>query len=168
MTDEQFNTLLATFGADLSRWPHDSRVAAMALLRDSAGAQRAYEAARALDMDLRREDERLAPDRRAALVDSIMGALDDGEDSSGEAGDAAGRAPLPPGGSRAAPVPPARPVRPALPVGILGLALPRRAHLIAYLGIGLLVGVAVAQAIQATQVPYPILPVRGVVEQWMR
>ena len=67
MTDEQFNTLLATFGADLSRWPHDSRVAAMALLRDSAGAQRAYEAARALDMDLRREDERLAPDRRAAL-----------------------------------------------------------------------------------------------------
>ena len=77
MTDEQFNTLLATFGADLSRWPHDSRVAAMALLRDSTGAQRAYEAARALDTDLRREDERLAPDRRAALVDSIMGALDE-------------------------------------------------------------------------------------------
>ena len=188
MNDEEFIRLHGTYGADLATWPHHLRGPAMALLRRSPTAQQAYADARALDAILRSDDGGLRPDRRAALVDSIMDAVDaDAADQDPETHTALslqhgpGPATETPDSANAAvarrganapaagiSVPrgpaPGHARRASVP-DAPGMALPGPSVLVVCLAIGVFLGAAL---FQATQLSYSILPEHGEVELWMR
>jgi hypothetical protein len=70
MTRTEFAALLETYGAERSRWPHDQRAAASALLSSDREAERLLTEAVALDRVLDRAP-RLDPGRETALADRI-------------------------------------------------------------------------------------------------
>jgi hypothetical protein len=70
MTRTEFAALLETYGAERSRWPHDQRAAAAALLSSDREAERLLAEAVALDRVLDRAP-RFDAGREAALADRI-------------------------------------------------------------------------------------------------
>jgi len=68
MTQDEFSDLLDLYGADLSRWPHDQRGAAQALLASKSGeVWQIYQAAQFIDQQLAQP---AVPSR--ALLDRIL------------------------------------------------------------------------------------------------
>lgn len=77
MTPEEFQALLDTYGADLTRWPHARRQAAHRLLQVSEAARIAFADAQSLDAQLAVAEPPLSAERRGNLLDSIMDNLPD-------------------------------------------------------------------------------------------
>ena len=173
MTYEEFKGLLGVHGSDLGKWPHDRRAEAMRLLRDSAAAQQAYEEACALDSVLRSDAGRLNADRRAALIDGIMDAIDtEAEPEPGRPrlfGGAPDDDSPPRDGNPADVLPTVKTADAAPPLrsadGFVGIALPRPSVLAVCVVLGIVLGLAVAQS---TQLSHAILPEHGGIELWMR
>lgn len=164
MTLKEFKTLLDIHGADLGKWPHDRRVAAMAFLDQSEAAKLAFAEAAELDARLRANGPELGPERRLDLIDGIMESIETDDEcpdtpeiaserqggggvGAGVAG--AGRWPHATGGRRSA----------------TGVVLPGAGLLAACLAVGILCGIAVTQL---TGSPSPVSPVFGGVELWVR
>ncbi len=77
MTPEEFRSLLDTYGADLTLWPHQKRHQAHQLMQQSADARNAFAEAKEFDDLLRQPEPELSAGGRDALVGSIMDRLDD-------------------------------------------------------------------------------------------
>jgi len=77
MTPEEFRSLLDTYGADLTRWPHAKRQDVHRYLQESEDARDAFVEAQEFDALLSAHEPVLADSKRANLLDSIMDDLPD-------------------------------------------------------------------------------------------
>ncbi|HVI50453.1 MAG TPA: hypothetical protein VM661_04515 [Candidatus Sulfotelmatobacter sp.] len=75
MTPELFETLLETYGADLSRWPMEHQSAAGHFLRSSAAARQSVERMAELDRLILQAAPDIAARREDRAIDAVLNAV---------------------------------------------------------------------------------------------
>jgi hypothetical protein len=136
MTPEEFKALIDVHGSDLTKWPHDKRVSATALMGRDKYARDLFADAQAFDALLRAPEPELSEGRRHALTEGVMARIAQSERSGG-ANDTC--------------------LNPSTPLSVskggfstgfgLGLVFPRPGWVLTYATMGLVIGVGLGLSV---------------------